>query len=71
MKWFNNLKLKFKLTVGFSIMLLFIFAIGVTGYHSVYDINGNLNEIFTVRLPSTDLLLETDRDLQQLLVAER
>ena len=71
MKWYNNLKLRYKLTLGFAIMLFFICGIGVTGYHSAYNIDGNLKEIFAVRLPSIDLLLETDRDLQQLLVAER
>ena len=71
MKWYMNLKLKYKLTVGFAIMLLFICGVGATGYHSVFNINGNLKEIFAVRLPSIDLLLEADRDLHQLLVAER
>jgi len=71
MKWFNNLKLSYKLTVGFAVMLLFIGGVGSTGYRSAHNINSNLKEIFAVRLPSIDLLLETDRDLQQLLVAER
>ena len=71
MNWYKNLKLKFKLTVGFAIMLLFICGVGLTGYLSVFNINHNLKEIFAVRLPSIDLLLEVDRDLQQLLVAER
>lgn len=34
-------------------------------------INGNLSEIFGTRMPSLDLLLQVDRDLHQLLVAER
>ena len=71
MEWYKNLKLKHKLTAGFAAMVLFICGIGAAGYHSVFDINGNLKEIFAVRLPSIDLLIEIDRDLQQLLVAER
>jgi len=48
--------------------------VGVLGYLGVFlsrNIYRNLEEIHTVRLPALDLLLEIDRDLQQLLVAER
>jgi len=41
------------------------------GYGSTNNIQHNLDEIFTGRLPSIDYLIEADRDLQQLLVAER
>jgi methyl-accepting chemotaxis protein len=60
-----------KLFIGFSIMILFMGAIGLKGYSSVNTIENNLNDIFSVRLPSIDYLIEADRDLQQLLVAER
>jgi methyl-accepting chemotaxis protein len=50
---------------------LFMGGVGLTGYRSIFNIEKNLHAIFTVRLPSTDLLLQIDRDLQQLLVAER
>jgi len=52
-------------------MLIFIGGIGLTGYYSIHNVNENLQDIFAVRLPSLDYLLEVDRDLQQLLVAER
>ena len=71
MKWFRNLKVGSKLIFGFAVMILFTGAIGFNGYRSSKTIHGNLEEIFNVRLPSMDYLIEADRDLQQLLVAER
>ncbi|MFZ1985766.1 MAG: methyl-accepting chemotaxis protein [Desulfatitalea sp.] len=71
MQWYNRLTISRKLTLGFTVMLLFIAAIGWTCYTGVHKTNGYLQEIFSVRLPGIDYLLETDRDLQQLLVAER
>jgi methyl-accepting chemotaxis protein len=71
MRWYNRLTIGRKLTLGFAVMLLFIGTIGWTGYKGVYKTNAYLHDIFAVRLPSIDYLIETDRDLQQLLVAER
>jgi methyl-accepting chemotaxis protein len=71
MKWFLNLKISTKLVSSFSIMILLMAVIGLTGYSSTKEVNNKLNEIFNVRLPSIDYLLQADRDLQQLLVAER
>jgi methyl-accepting chemotaxis protein len=71
MEWFKNLKISYKLTAGFALMLLLMVGMGLTEYRSERNIGSNLQEIFSVRLPSIDLLLEVDRDLQQLLVAER
>ena len=71
MNWFKSLKISYKLALGFALMLLFMGSIGLTGYKSVHNIDSNLQEIFSVRLPSINLLLEVDRDLQQMLVAER
>lgn len=71
MKWFKDLKIGAKLFLGFSIMILLMGFIGLAGYRSTSNIQRNLEEIFTVRLPSIDYLIEADRDIQQLLVAER
>ncbi|WP_054692960.1 MCP four helix bundle domain-containing protein [Desulfosarcina cetonica] len=71
MKWLNNLKIGYKLAVGFALMLLLMGGLGFTGYKNLNHIEGNLEDIFSIRLPSIDLLLQADRDLQQLLVAER
>jgi len=71
MKGFKQLNLGGKLIVGFSIMILIMGIIGSLGYFSTDKIQKNLEEIFTVRLPGIDYLVEADRDLQKLLVAER
>ncbi len=71
MTWFVNLKISRKLMFGFTIMIVLMGIIGFAGYRSASTINGELGEIFGVRMPALDYLVEADRDLQQLLVAER
>ena len=71
MRWFKNFKIGSKLIIGFSIMILFMGTIGFMGYNSTKIIGHHLDNIFTIRLPSIDSLIEADRDLQQLLVSER
>jgi len=71
MKFLSNLTVGTKLILGFSILILFMGGIGFAGYISNRKIQRNLNEIFEVRLPSINYLLQADRDFQQLLVAER
>ncbi len=71
MKWLSDQKIGVKLGIGFAVMILFMVFIGARGYHNVKSIYKNLDEIFSVRLPALDKLIEADRDLQQLLVAER
>jgi methyl-accepting chemotaxis protein len=71
MQWFRKLSIGAKLVFGFSAMILLLGIVGLTGYRSASNINRNLNDIFAVRLPSINYLIQADRDLQQLLVAER
>lgn len=71
MKWFGKLKIGAKLILGFAIMIALMGIIGFSGYRSTAKINSNLKDIFEVRLPSINYLIQADRDLQQLLVAER
>ncbi|NWF91504.1 MAG: methyl-accepting chemotaxis protein, partial [Syntrophaceae bacterium] len=71
MKWITNLKIGARLLLGFSIMILLMVVISLSGLRSTRNIQRNLDEIFRLRLPSIDYLIEADRDLQQLLVAER
>lgn len=71
MKITKNLKIGQKLGLAFFIMLVIMMVIGIMGYRSSYSIQQKLHEIFDVRLPAISLILEADRDLHQLLVAER
>ena len=68
---FKNARIGTKLVFGFSVMILFMAMIGLSGYMSVNLINRSLTDIFSIRLPAIDYLIQADRDLQQLLVAER
>ena len=71
---FNRLKklnIGVKLTIGFTIMIVFTGIIGLSGALSLNKIQHSLVEISNVRLPSIDYVLQVDRDLHQLLVAER
>jgi methyl-accepting chemotaxis protein len=67
----KNLKIKYKLVIGFSIMIAFIAFIGLMGYLNTRKTNDNLDNIFSNTLPGINYLLEADRDLYQTLVAER
>jgi methyl-accepting chemotaxis protein len=71
MKRFRDLKISVKLLFGFLTVILLMCGIGYTGYRSARVISGKLDHIFENRLPSLDYLVQADRDLQQLLVAER
>jgi len=71
MKSITKLSVGSKLAFSFAIMIFFVIVIGLTGYYAMGSINGALNQIVIVNLPSIDHLIQTDRDLQQLLVAER
>jgi len=71
MNFITDSKLRTKLFGGFAVMIALLAAMGLTGYRSAKTIYAELEEIFTRRLPAIDLLIEADRDLQQLLVAER
>lgn len=71
MNVFSNLRIRTKIFSLCLFLLLLMAGIGVGSMRSMQGIQGYLEDIFTVRLPSIDYLIEADRDLQQLLVAER
>jgi methyl-accepting chemotaxis protein len=71
MKRFKDFRIATKVAIGFGAMMLVMVLIGIAAYMSINDIEKNLQDISSIRLPSMDYLIETDRDLQQLLVSER
>ena len=71
MKRFGNLKVGTKLLVSFSTLIILMGLVGAIGIFSMHGIKLQLDNVFSVRLPAMDYLIEADRDLQQLLVAER
>ncbi len=71
MNWFKTMTVGPRLILSFSCMLIVMVMIGYGGYRTTKKMREQVDEIFNVRLPSIDFLLQADRDLQQLLVAER
>jgi methyl-accepting chemotaxis protein len=71
MKMITRLTVGSKLALSFAVMIFFITMIGLMGYYVTSSINAVLNQIVFVNLPSIDYLIQADRALQQLLVAER
>ena len=71
MSWFRRQRIGTKLMIGFSCMIFLVGAIGFTGYRSIKKIQHNLEDVFTVTMPSIANLIETDRDYYRMLVAER
>ncbi|PLY11800.1 MAG: methyl-accepting chemotaxis protein [Desulfuromonas sp.] len=67
----KDLKVGKKLLLGFSGVLVFMVIISTVGLRSADNINANLDGITDKQLPSLERLLQSDRDLHQLLVAER
>jgi len=70
-RWFNNLRLARKLFFAFSLILLLALITGYVGFRGVRTTNELLNKTSRVLLKSVDFVNQADRDLQQLLVAER
>lgn len=71
MNAFNNLNVGKKLIISFASMIILMGLIGTVGFFSMRTVDAQLENVFSVRLPAMDYLIEADRDLQQLLVAER
>ena len=60
-----------KLILGYLSMIVFMVAIALTGYFNMLELTQKVEDMHTVKLPAIDSLDQADRDLQQLLVAER
>jgi methyl-accepting chemotaxis protein len=65
------MKVASKLTLCFAAMILFMVVIGGSGYVGLSHLEKNLLDISDKKMPAINYLLSADRDLQQLLVAER
>ena len=71
MQFLKDLKVGVKLVLAFTLMIVLLLMIGLSGYQSINKIDKDLGNIANVRLPIISKLTEADRDLQQLVVAER
>jgi len=71
MKFLRQFGITTRLVVLSLLAFVFIGAAGAAGWMGARTIQENLQDIFTIRLPGLNYLIQADRDLQQLLVAER
>jgi methyl-accepting chemotaxis protein len=67
----KNLGIRTKILAGFAVIVLLFLGVGSEGYRVTTHMQRALNQLFEVQLPMMDYLLEADRDMQQMLVAER
>ncbi|MFZ5761822.1 MAG: HAMP domain-containing methyl-accepting chemotaxis protein [Thermodesulfobacteriota bacterium] len=67
----KDLRVAAKLALAFAVMGLVMVVIAIGGYWGVSQLRHEVEDVFNTRLASTNYLLSADRDLQQLLVAER
>jgi methyl-accepting chemotaxis protein len=68
---FRDLPVRIKLAFGFGSLALALVAVGGTGIMGTRHLVGDINYAYEQDLAALNLLLEADRDLQQMLVAER
>ena len=71
MKLLDRFKIGTRIFIGFGCLVVFIGLVAGVGYYVSESVGASLGNIFHVRLPGLNYLLQADRDLQQLLVAER
>ncbi len=68
---FRDLPVRVKLASGFGSLSLALVAVGVSGILGTRHLVEDINYAYEQDLAALNLLLEADRDLQQMLVAER
>ncbi|MBU0936784.1 MAG: MCP four helix bundle domain-containing protein, partial [Spirochaetes bacterium] len=67
----KNLKLGVKLIGGFVLVALIVVAVGVFGISGIVQVNGHIQEIGQVRLPSIESLLEIKVESNTIRIALR
>ena len=67
----RGLRVGARIGLGFSLVIVVMIASAGASYLSLSRIQRTVDSLFTVELPAVDYLDQADRDLQQLLVAER
>jgi methyl-accepting chemotaxis protein len=60
-----------RLAAGFGLLVALIVGLGAAAVGSARIIHLSVDDVVSVQLPAVDAVLQADRDLQQLLVAER
>ena len=71
MDWLKNTNIGQRLVLGFATMIVLVSVVGFQGVWTARTLEARVEAFSEERLPALSFLLEADRDLQQLLVAER
>ena len=66
-----SLKIRSKILMGFGLIVLIVIINGIIGFYATKRISSMLEDVTDRLMPKIQYLIEADRDLQQLLVAER
>ncbi len=69
--FYKNMKIGKKILLGFLILMIIVAIVAIGAIYGLSTLNKYVEKAVTVNLPVMDYLIQADRDLQQLLVAER
>lgn len=67
----GNVKIGSRLTIGYLMLIVMMAVLAVISYWSLSRTQSDVKDLFRNKLPGIDALDQSDRDMQQLLVAER
>jgi hypothetical protein len=68
MKWFENLKIRTKILVAFSIVIIFTLAVGMMGLFGMQRIKTDMTNEATIMLPEVQTLM-TIKECQTAIIA--
>lgn len=71
MSWFNNLRFKIKIVIPISLIAMVFLVASVLGVNNISNLGKSANKLAHEFIPELDLIQQADRDLYQVLVAER
>ena len=71
MSWFNNLNFRWKLSLPIALLAVLLLGITLIGMQLINRLDKDVNRFVEEYLPGLNYLLQADRDLYQVLSAER
>ncbi len=67
----KNIKLSVKMIGGFIIVAVIVLAVGLVGWDGARRLGNEIEEVGLVRLPSIEALLQTEIEIEEVMVAQR
>lgn len=71
MSWFNNLRFKIKIIIPISLIAMVFVVASILGVNNISNLGKSVDKLAHEFIPELDLIQQADRDLYQVLVAER